>query len=132
MKSSPYAVLRGCGLLLATVSLVSPTLFAGGRTIAPDKASLAAAEVAVESHEIHRFENTEVNRSEMRAALARLDREIARLSERIETMAEPMRKEHLGALKERRNDLDHDFRKVSYDALVTDVQTEWRQLTHAY
>jgi hypothetical protein len=132
MKTSPYATLRGYGLLLATLSLVSPALFAGGRTIAPKKSGLAAAEAAVESHEIHRFENTEVNRAEMNAALARLDREIDRLSERIESVAQPMHKEHLSALKERRNELERDFRKVSYDALVTDVQTEWRQLSHAY
>jgi polysaccharide deacetylase 2 family uncharacterized protein YibQ len=114
------------------MALGSPVLFAGGRTIAPEKAGLAAAEVAVESHEIHRFENTEVNRSEMKAALERLDREIDRLSERIETVAKPMHKEQLGVLKERRNELVRDFRKVNYDALVTDVQTEWRQLNHAY
>jgi hypothetical protein len=135
MKPLPCSSLPrgGHGVLVVALVTVAPTLLFGtGRGLAPGKAGLAAAHAAVESHEVYRFDNTELNRAEIKAALERLAREIDLLSARSDSRAEPTLNQRLQALKQRREELKRELRKGSYDALVTDVQTEWRPLSHSY
>jgi hypothetical protein len=132
MKLLPCSSLRhsGHGVVIVALAMVAPTLlFATGRGFAPGKAGLAAAHAAVESHEVYRFDNTEVNRAEIRAALERLANEIDVLSARSDSFTEPALEQRLEALKERRDELKRELRKGSYDALMTDMQSEWRPLS---
>lgn len=72
-------------------------------------------------------------KAEVKAALARLDADIAKFELRIDAVADPARKTalqlRLKELKERRQALGREFAQARFDALVADVKTEWSKLT---
>ncbi len=115
---------RATGFLLA-LALLSPALFAGEPT-------KPAADNASSKIDDYRNDATDINKAEVKAALERLDSDIKLLAAKIDAIAEPVRKqeltERLEALKERRKELNREFRKARYDALVADVKAEWNQL----
>lgn len=117
----------GAGLLLA-LALLSPALFAGE----PAKPAENAADSASSKIDDYRSEATDVNKAEVKAALERLDADIKLLAAKIDAITEPLRKQELKqrlkALKERRSELNREFRQARYDALAADVKAEWDQL----
>jgi hypothetical protein len=82
----------------------------------------------------YRVDSTEVNKAEARSALARLDADIDLLDAKIDAVMDPVRKSELKQrfrdLKDRRNELNREYRKARYDALVDDVKAEWDKLVH--
>ncbi len=82
----------------------------------------------------YRAEATDINKAEVKASLEHLDTDIDLLAAKIDALTEPMRKEELKqrlkALKDRRSELNREFRKARYDALVADVKSEWNELVH--
>ena len=76
-----------------------------------------------------------MNKAEVaKASLDHLDADIDLLEAKIDAVQDPVRKDELKmrfkALKERRSELGHEFRKARYDALVADVKDEWNKLVH--
>ena len=110
--------------------MLSPALFASEHT----KPSEPAADNASSKIDDYRNNATDINKAEVKAALERLDSDIKLLAAKIDAIAEPVRKqeltERLKVLKERRKELNREFRKARYDALAADVKAEWDQLVH--
>ena len=94
----------------------------------------ATAESASEKIAIYRVDASTANKADVKAALARLDADIEMLDATIDSIADPASKSTLRvrfkALKERRSELNSEFRKARYDALVADVKDEWNKLVH--
>jgi hypothetical protein len=132
MKSFPRLSfrIRGTSLFVGLL-LLGVGLFAG--ETAPTKPAENAADSASSKLDRYRNENTDLNKAEVKAALERLDSDLKLLSAKIDVISEPARKQELTqrlkALKERRSELNREFRKARYDALVADVQAEWDQIT---
>ncbi len=82
----------------------------------------------------YRVDANDASKAEVKAALARLDVDIQLLESRIGAVSDPQRKaeltERLNAYKARREDLNKDFRKARFEALVNDVKGEWDKLTN--
>lgn len=79
----------------------------------------------------YRAEASDPNKAEAKAALARLDADIYLLNAKIDTITDEARKaelkQKLKGLKDRRGELNNEFRKARYDSLMDDVQTEWNK-----
>ncbi len=97
-------------------------------------ATTAAAETTADKIAEYRADSSALNKAEVKASLERLDADIDLLEAKIESVSDPVRKEelkaHLKALKERRSELNSDFRKARYDAVVADVKAEWNKVVH--
>lgn len=121
---------RSTGFFVALTLLLSPLLFAGEAT----KPAEEAAGKASSKIEDYRADSSELNKAEVKAALERLDTDIDLLAAKIDTITESARKteltQRLKVLKERRKELNSEFRKARYDALSADVKSEWNQLVH--
>jgi DNA repair exonuclease SbcCD ATPase subunit len=102
-------------------------------TSAAGATSVAATNTA-DKIDDYRVNNSDVNKAEVKASLAKLDADIDLLEAKIDSVQDPMRKDelkaNLKALKERRDELKSDFRKARYDALVADVKGQWNKITH--
>lgn len=98
------------------------------------KTTAASADQTAEKIAEYRTESSDLNKAEVKSALARLDADIDLLAVRIDAISDPDRKadlnQHLAALKTRRNGLNSEFRKARYDALVADVKSEWDKLVN--
>jgi F0F1-type ATP synthase membrane subunit b/b' len=120
---------RSTGFFL-TLALLSPVVFAGE----PTKPAEEAAGNASSKINDYRADSSEMNKAEVKAALERLDTDIDLLAAKIDTITESARKaeltQRLKVLKERRKELNSEFRKARYDALSADVKSEWNQLVH--
>lgn len=118
---------RHTGFFVA-LALLSPVLFAAE----PTKPAEKAVDSASSKIDDYRADATELNKAEVKAALERLDTDIDLLAARIDSINEPARKQELTqrlkVLKERRKELNSEFRKARYDALSADVKSEWNQL----
>jgi chromosome segregation ATPase len=83
----------------------------------------------------YRNEATDLNKAEAKASLARLDADIELLTTKIDAVADPSRKDelkqHLKMLKDRRGELNREFLKARYDALVDDVKAEWNKVVQS-
>jgi len=121
--------LRGTGLVV-TLTLLSSALFADE----PTKPVEESASQASSKIDDYRADSSDVNKAEVKAALERLDADIDLLEAKIDSLTQPARKKELSQrlklLKERRKELNHEFRQASYDALVSDVKAEWSQLSN--
>ena len=97
-------------------------------------ATTAAAEITADKIAEYRADSSALNKAEVKASLERLDADIDLLDAKIESVSDPVRKEelkaHLKALKERRSELNTDFRKARYDAILADVKAEWNKVVH--
>jgi hypothetical protein len=97
-------------------------------------ATAATADATAAKIVDYRNDATDVNKAEVEASLTRLDADIALLEAKINAITDPVRKDelaaHLRALKDRRAELNSEFRKARYDALVADVKAEWGKLVH--
>ena len=97
-------------------------------------ATAATADDAAVKIADYRNDATDVNKAEVKASLDRLDADIDLLKAKIEAVTDPVRKDELTArfqaLKDRRAELNREFRKARYDALVADVKAEWNKLVH--
>ncbi len=97
-------------------------------------ATSVAANNTADKIDDYRSNNTDVNKAEVKASLAKLDADIDLLEAKIDAVQDPVRKDELKAdlkaLKDRRDDLKSDFRKARYDALVADVKAQWNKVVH--
>jgi hypothetical protein len=82
----------------------------------------------------YRADATDLNKAEVKAALSRLDVDIQLLESRISAVSDSQRRAELTAklnsYKERRDDLQKDFRQARFQALVDEVKAEWDKLTN--
>ncbi|MBP6507144.1 MAG: hypothetical protein KA257_06225 [Opitutaceae bacterium] len=87
----------------------------------------AATDIAV-----YKLRPTDTNKTEAQAGLKALDGNIDVLEVRVDNMAvgddRVAAKERLQALKQRRDELHHDFNKARFDALIDDVKHAWDDL----
>ena len=97
-------------------------------------ATSATADATAEKIAAYREQSTDVNKAEVKASLERLDADIDLLAAKIEAVTDPVRKaelkQRLQALKQRRGELNSEFRQARYDALKADVRDEWNRLVH--
>lgn len=97
-------------------------------------ATAATADTTAAKIADYRNDASEVNKAEVKASLDHLDADIELLQAKIEAVTDPIRKDELKvrfqALKDRRAELNSEFRKARYDALVADVKAEWNKLVH--
>jgi len=97
-------------------------------------ATAATADATAAKIADYRAESTDVNKAEAKASLDRLDADLALLAAKIDAMTEPMHKAELklrlGDLKNRRDELNSQFRKARYDVLAADVKDEWNKLVN--
>ena len=95
-------------------------------------ATTASADQTADKIAEYRTDSSDLNKAEVKASLARLDADIDLLSVKISAINDPSRKadlnQRLHALKERRSELNSEFRRARYDALVADVKSEWSKL----
>lgn len=100
---------------------------------AADNATSEKADDASKKINAYRADSSALNKADVKSALTYLDADIDLLAVKIGAVADPERKaelkRRLEAYKERRSELEHEFRQARYDALVADVKSEWRQLT---
>ncbi len=82
----------------------------------------------------YKMRPTDTNKAEAKAALDALDAKIDELDDRADHMADgPDRdaaKRKVKALEDRKDELQHQFNKARFNALVDDVQREWNDLIH--
>lgn len=82
----------------------------------------------------YRTENSDLNKAEVKAALARLDVDIQLLESRISAISDPQRRaelnDRLRNYKARRDELNKDFRQARFEALVDEVKSEWDKLVN--
>ena len=94
----------------------------------------AAADATAARIADYRQDATDVNKAEVKASLDRLDADIDLLDAKIDAVSDSVRRDELKvrlkALKERRSELNSEFRKARYDALVADVKAEWNKLVN--
>jgi hypothetical protein len=94
----------------------------------------AAADATADKIADYRVDSSDLNKAEVKASLAKLDADIDLLDAKIDAINDPVRKDELKlrlkSLKERRSELNSQFRKARYDALVDDVKSEWNKLVH--
>ncbi|MBL9187078.1 MAG: hypothetical protein JNK23_06350 [Opitutaceae bacterium] len=80
----------------------------------------------------YRNNPTDVTKAEVKASLAHLDTEIERLEARVDKLPKgadrDAAKRRVKALKDRRGELNSDFRKAWFDSLLADVKAEWQKL----
>jgi hypothetical protein len=97
-------------------------------------ATSATADAASEKIASYRHDSSDINKAEVHASLARLDADIDVLAAKIDALADPTHKaelqQRLAAIKDRRSELNSQFRKARYEALVADVKAEWNKLTN--
>lgn len=121
--------LRSPGLFV-TLALLSTALFAAEPT-KPVEESTGQASSKIDNY---RADSSDVNKAEAKAALERLDADLDLLEAKIDSITVQARKQEftnrLKVLKERRKELNREFRKARYDALASDVKTEWSELTN--
>jgi hypothetical protein len=115
----------GAFLLFASVALSDE-----GRKTAPDATERNAAPSS-ERIQDDREAATEVNKAEVKAALAELDTQIAHLdSLSVHAPDEASRRAaraRVETLKDRRDELRSDFNQARFDELRADVRREWNQ-----
>lgn len=120
--------------LLLMLALLSPGLFAAEPAKAADKAGGKAADKAASKLDAYRSSNTELNKAEVKAALERLDADLALLAAKIDAITDPVHKDELKlrlkGLKHQRDELNSQFRKARYDALAADIKAEWNKLVN--
>lgn len=83
---------------------------------------------------IYKLRPTDTNKEEAKAGLKALEENIAVLSARIDhvpdTEARTAAQARLKILQERRAELQRDFNKARFDALIDDVKHAWSEFVH--
>jgi hypothetical protein len=105
-----------------------PSASSAARDVA-DKADESAEKISD-----FRSESTEMNKAEVKAALARLDVDIQLLESRVEAVSDPVRKaeltERVRGYKAQRDELNKEFRSARFQALIDEVKADWDKLTN--
>lgn len=93
------------------------------------KANAALANIAV-----YQANPSPENKAEVKAALKALEAEIDRLEDHAEAMPEGEQRtileRRIEAIEDRKDDLESDFTKARWDALIADLKREWNELIH--
>ncbi|MDP3071959.1 MAG: hypothetical protein Q8N18_16835 [Opitutaceae bacterium] len=80
----------------------------------------------------YRNDPTDVTKAEVKASLAQLDVEIERVEKRVDKLPKGAQRDaaklRVKALKDRRGELNSDFRKARFDSVMADVKAEWQKL----
>lgn len=112
-------------------SLSGPKPDATAQMSAMGNAHANAARAGIAVYEMH---PSPENKAEVKQALAALDDEIEHLEDRIDEMPKGEQRTQLerrvNALEDRQDELEHNFTKARWDALVADVKAEWNDLVH--
>jgi hypothetical protein len=94
-------------------------------------ASSAAATMDLAAYKLR---PTDTNKDEAKAALKALDARIEAINDRADKMPKgadrDAAKRQAKALEDRKDELQHEFNKARFDALVDDVQAKWTDLVH--
>lgn len=102
---------------------------AAHRAYAEASSAAAATDIA-----IYKLRPTDTNKEEAKAGLKALEVNIDALAERIdrlpESVARTSAEKRLKFLKERRAELQSDFNKARFDALIDDVKRAWDESVH--
>ncbi|HYP17875.1 MAG TPA: hypothetical protein VEQ65_11750, partial [Opitutus sp.] len=100
---------------------------AGDRTHAALASTAASMDLAA-----YKLRPTDTNKDEARAALKALDAQIEALEDRVDAMPSGATRDaaerRVKALEDRKDDLQGEFNKARFDALVDEVQAEWKNL----
>jgi DNA repair exonuclease SbcCD ATPase subunit len=125
------AQLAGFALALA---VFSPSLFAEDPVTGADAAGNKAADKASSKIDDYRTNNSDVNKAEVKAALAAVDAELDHLARLADSAPTPEMKADANArykvLKERRKELGSNFTSARYAAFKADVKTETDKLSN--
>lgn len=93
-----------------------------------------AAHATLDRDTVYRASPSPDNQAEVDAALKALDAEIGRLKEHAKTMPAGEKRtileRRIEAIEDRKDDLESDFTKTRWDALVADLKREWNELSH--
>ena len=94
------------------------------------------ARVATATAELsaYKLRPTDTNKDEAKAALKALDQNIEQLEDRVQAMPKGADRDILlvrvKALEDRQKELKHEFSKARFNALVDDVQGQWKDLNN--
>jgi hypothetical protein len=102
---------------------------AGDNTYAYANSAGAAIDLAA-----YKNRPTDTNKEEAKAALKALEQKIKALDDRADKLPRgPERdtaKRRVKALEDRKDELENQFHKARFDALIDDVQSEWNDFRH--
>lgn len=119
---------RRAGLALALAAFAPALLLASDPVTAADKAGNKAADQTADKIEDYRTHDTEMNKAEVKAALAAIDAELNHLDALADNAPTPLEKAdakaRYHALKDRRNELKQEFTRARYEAFKADLKTE--------
>lgn len=122
-----YLEIASLSLALAVLS-ASPAAFGKDAVESTEKAGNKAANKAADKIDDYRGNNSEMNKAEVKIALAQIDSELDHLDRLADSAPTPEQKADIKArykaLKERRKDLGSDFTRARYEAFKADLKVE--------
>jgi chromosome segregation ATPase len=102
---------------------------AGDSTYAYASSTAASMDLAA-----YKLRPTDTNKEEMKAAIKALEKRIDELDDRADKMPRgadrDAAKRRAKALEDRKDEIEKQFHKARFDALIDDVQNEWNDIRH--
>lgn len=113
----------------ASIQGPQPDAAAKARAATNPELNAARADIA-----LYQMNPSADNKAEVKAALEALEEEIDRLDDHADSMPEGAQRTELekriNALEDQKDELESDFTKARWDALVANVKREWNELIH--